>query len=299
MSRILILGAAGMLGFALHRLLTDSGWYVRGTVRSPAPPPHPACVDLDYATDVDVCDLRSVEQAINEFGPKTVVNAIGVKRACGEAELLNMFAVNGGFPRRLAPITANRRISLVHFSTDGVFDGTEGGYDERSLPSPPDAYGLSKFLGEATAGRVLTIRTSMVGRGLLSDQGLVDWVLAQRGSRVRAHSKAVFSGLPVDEIARFLRDHVLNTAPQGLFHLAAEPIDKMSLLEQVLSRWNVDDVALEMDEDVRVNRSLKSVRAEEFGGYKAPPWPEMINNMYDFYNSLTVRFAANQWRVPR
>lgn len=288
-----------MLGFALHRLLTDSGWYVRGTVRSPAPPPHPACVDLDYATGVDVSDLRGVEQAIDDFTPTTIVNAIGVKRACGEAELLNMFAVNGGFPRRLAHLTANRRISLVHFSTDGVFDGIEGGYDERSLPSPPDAYGLSKFLGEPTGDRVLTIRTSMVGRGLLSDSGLVDWVLARRGSRVRAHSKAVFSGLPVDEIARFLRDHVLNKAvvPHGLFHLAAEPIDKMSLLEQVLSRWGVDDVALENDEDVRVNRSLRSTRGEEFGGYKAPPWPEMIDSAYDFYDTLTMRFASNQWRA--
>lgn len=286
--RILILGAAGMLGFALHRIFHDVGLAVTGSLRSPHPPGHPACRGLNYVAGVDVFDFDRVEDLLDTVRPDVVINAIAMKRASGEAGVLRLFETNAGFPKRLAHATSSRGVYLLHFSTDAVFDGVNGGYDEASAPNPKDPYALSKLLGEQFGPGALTIRTSMIGRALQDGEGLADWLLKQRGSTVAGHTASLFTGLPVDEIARFLLAHVLSASPwpEGVYHLAAEPIDKHALIERILIEWGVRDIELERREGVRVNRSLTTRRAAEFGGYRAPPWPALIANMHSFYRTL-------------
>lgn len=285
--RILILGAAGMLGFALHRSFHDAGYDVTGTLRCAAKPIHPACADLKYVAGVDVVDFDRVEDLLDTLRPDILINAVGVKRASGNEANLRMFETNAGFPRRLSHATSRRGVHFVHFSTDAVFDGVSGGYDEDSHPNPAGPYALSKLLGEPVGHGTLTLRTSMIGRALEGGDGLIDWLLGQRGSTVVGYSASWFTGLPVDEIARFLLAHFLSAPayPQGTYHLAAEPIDKHSLINLILAEWGVDDIKLERQEGIRVNRSLTTRRAAEFGNYRAPSWPALIANVHSFYST--------------
>jgi dTDP-4-dehydrorhamnose reductase len=286
--RILILGAAGMLGFALHRIFHDAGLDVAGSLRSLHSPVHPACANLNYVPGVDVSDFNRVEDLLDTFRPDAVINAVAVKRASGEAATLRLFETNAGFPKRLAHAASVRGVHLLHFSTDAVFDGVTGGYDEASPPNPQSPYALSKLLGEQTGHGALTIRTSMIGRGLQGGEGLMDWLLDQHGSTVAGHSASLFTGLPVDEIARFLLTWMLSAKPlpEGIYHLAAEPIDKHALIDGILREWDVKDIRLERQEGVRINRSLTTRRAAEFGDYRARAWPALIANMHSFYSTL-------------
>lgn len=286
--RILVLGATGMLGFALHRTFHDAGLNVTGSLRSSHSPGHPACAGLDYVPGVDVSDFDLVEDLLGVLRPHVVINAVAMKRASGEAATLRLFKTNAGFPKRLAHAASGRGIHLLHFSTDAVFDGIDGWYDEGSPPNPQGPYALSKLLGEQTGRGALTIRTSMIGRALQEGEGLTDWLLAQHGSTVTGHSASLFTGLPVNEIAHFLLAHVLSASPypEGVYHLAAEPIDKHALIERILIEWDVKDIELERQEGIRVNRSLTTRRAAEFGNYHAPSWPVLIANMHSFYSTL-------------
>lgn len=286
--RILILGASGMLGFALHRSFHDAGYLSVGSLRSAYRPEYRACADLEYALGVDVSDFGRVEELLDIIRPDILLNAVAMKRASGESAVLRMFETNAGLPKRLSHVTSLRGIYFVQFSTDAVFDGMAEEPDEASIPNPGDPYALSKFLGEPCKHGALTIRTSMIGRALGGGDGLMDWLLSQRGSTVTGYSASLFTGLPVDEIARFLLDHVLSAPayPEGTFHLRANPIDKCSLLELILEAWGVDDFELERQEGVRINRSLKTRRAAEFGNYHAPSWPVLIANTHSFYSTL-------------
>lgn len=274
-----------MLGFALHRHFASAGHTVAGTVRAATGPSHPACAGLDYLGQVNGCEFDSVEAAILRFAPSIVVNAIGVKHAADEAGLRAMFAINGVLPRLLAQFTAGRAIRLIHFSTDGVFDGRSGSYDETCRPNPYSFYALSKFVGEPGGRHVLTIRTSMIGRAIGAEDNLVDWALAQRGASIAGFSNVRFSGLPVHEIANFLHDRVLAHGYDigGLFHLAASPVDKYSLLTMVLERWGIKDVHVESRPEPCSDLSLKTIRGDDFGGYRAPEWPRLIHEMHQFY----------------
>jgi len=282
--RILIVGAGGMLGHAVHRVFASRGSPVMGTLRAASPPPGES-PELDYLTGVDATCLATVERAIETFRPTAIVNAAGLKHA--DADPDRMTAVNALFPRRLASLARSMGIYLIHFSTDGVFDGTAGPYDELSLPGPNDPYSTTKYLGEVEGEGALTIRTSMIGRAINGGSNLVDWALGQRGKTIAGYSGVRFSGLPVSEIAGFLHERVFAAGnyPHGLFHLAADPIDKFSLLRLILDRWVADDVTLVEDGSVQLDRTLTTLRSGDFGGYRAPPWPEMIDAMYNFYRS--------------
>jgi dTDP-4-dehydrorhamnose reductase len=75
------------------------------------------------------------------------------------------FAVNAEAPGRLARLAVELDFTLIHFSTDYVFDGRANeAYRETDLPGPQSAYGTSKLAGEclvrAYAPRHYVIRTT-------------------------------------------------------------------------------------------------------------------------------------------
>ncbi|MCV5738422.1 sugar nucleotide-binding protein, partial [Escherichia coli] len=72
-------------------------------------------------------------------------------------------------------ILSNRR--LIHFSTDCIFNGEKGNYDDGSLSNVIDMYGKSKYLGEVYGDKTLTLRTSLIGHELKSSYSLIDWFL--------------------------------------------------------------------------------------------------------------------------
>lgn len=285
---VLVLGASGMLGFAIHRVLHDSGWNVRGCVRSEAKPESPWCLGLDYATGVKAEDFESVLRAIDASGASVVINAAGVikqVRDVDDPQLL--FRVNAVFPRLLDSAAKSAGFRLVHFSTDCVFSGRLGGYTESDRPDATDLYGMSKFLGEPTGPNTLVLRTSIIGRGLNPNGSLVDWFLAQHG-QVRGFRKAVFSGLSVDEIGALLATRILPRIDSlsGLHHLSAGPIDKLTLLELVRIAWRRYELEIVADDSLVIDRSLDSSRLRSAIDYVPPDWPCLIDSMRGFYASF-------------
>jgi dTDP-4-dehydrorhamnose reductase len=181
-------------------------------------------------------------------------------------------------------------LHLVHFSTDGVFNGSSGNYSESTRPDAEDLYGISKYLGEPTGENVLVIRTSMIGRALSPGDSLLDWFLRQRGT-VRGYRRAIFTGLPVTEIANVLARHVLPLAIPltGLFNLASAPISKFDLLLLLKHAWPDQEVTIEPSDDVVVDRSLCPDRLARATGYIAPAWSHLVAAMKNFYAALERR----------
>jgi len=286
--KVLVIGATGMLGFAVHRYLHDAGVDVTGTARAGVEANDGTRRGLRYVGPVCVEMVESWKSIIDTLRPDVVINAAGViKQREASKSLDGVVAVNAVFPRRLSTLAAASDFRLIHFSTDCVFSGTRGMYTEAELPDATDAYGISKFLGEVVAPGCLTIRTSIIGRGSGGNASLVDWFLGRSG-RVRGFRRAIFSGLPVNEIARFIAEKVLPRGPSlsGLFHLSSAPIDKYSLLGLVRSQWARQDIILEPDDSVVIDRSLDSSKLRKRLHYEPPCWPELVRNMHDFYSSL-------------
>lgn len=131
-SRYLILGKNGMLGMDLQKVFHDRDF-----------------VALGHA-DLDITDVEALKTKILDVQPDVIINAVAYKdvnKAESEEEVANK--VNGMAVGQLAKICRDFGITLVHLSTDYVFDGQNTkGYAEDAQPNPINAYGRSKLLGE-------------------------------------------------------------------------------------------------------------------------------------------------------
>jgi dTDP-4-dehydrorhamnose reductase len=148
---ILLTGATGQVGWELQRTLASLGRVVA--------PGH---------AEFDLSRPETLAAAVRVIKPDLIVNPAAytaVDKA--ESEQALAYAVNAEAPLALAKEARRLRITLVHYSTDYVFDGSQtGAYVENDRPSPLGVYGASKLAGEelvqASGADHLILRTSWV-----------------------------------------------------------------------------------------------------------------------------------------
>ncbi|HVZ03558.1 dTDP-4-dehydrorhamnose reductase [Hyphomicrobium sp.] len=149
--RILITGTTGQVGSALVDRFRGFGTLI--------------------AADRGMLDLSKpveIAKQLDALKPDIIINPAAytaVDRAEDERELA--FLVNAKGPEAIARWAAARRVPLVHFSTDYVFDGAgEKPWREDDPVAPLNAYGASKLAGEeairAAGGPHLILRTAWV-----------------------------------------------------------------------------------------------------------------------------------------
>jgi dTDP-4-dehydrorhamnose reductase len=253
-----------------------------GTLRrSPRNYGHAAAVfDPDrIVVGVDAGDLLALVQTIARVRPTVVVNCIGiVKQLAAAKDPVSSLRINSLFPHELGSVCHAAGARLIHISTDCVFSGTRGGYVEGDAPDATDLYGRTKLLGEVGEPH-LTLRTSIIGRELSGQSGLVEWFLSQGNGPVRGFRKAIFSGLTTLELARAIA-MLIERHPglSGLYHVSAQPIDKYSVLEICRDAWRLS-CAIEPDDRLVIDRSLNSERFTAATGIRVPDWPDMIAGM--------------------
>jgi dTDP-4-dehydrorhamnose reductase len=147
---ILITGANGTLGRAFARLCKERG--------------------LDYRllsrAELDIADEDSIDRALALYQPWALVNAAGYVRVDdAEADVDRCFRENAFGPALLASSCAKDKTSLVTFSSDLVFDGSQNApYVETDPIAPLNIYGVSKAEAEKRVldrhPGALVIRTS-------------------------------------------------------------------------------------------------------------------------------------------
>ena len=282
--RVLVLGATGMLGHTMLRLLAESRNLVTwGSVRAAAPSSSLSPeLHQHLICGVDVESADALAGTISTARPDVVINCVGlVKQLAASNDPLSALPINSILPHRLARLCQLAGARLIHISTDCVFSGTKGMYREEDPADAGDLYGLSKLLGEVDYPHAVTLRTSIIGPELVGAHGLIGWFLAQTGP-VRGFTRAIFSGLPTVELARVIRDHVL-PRPQlrGVHHVSAAPISKYELLRLVAQVYGRQS-PITPDDELVIDRSLDSQRFRELTGYAPPPWPQLVRAMHEF-----------------
>lgn len=282
--RILVLGAAGMLGNAMLRVLSEQDdWQVQGTIRSAgAKRFFPADLAGRLLTGVDVEQPDSLLQTFIRVRPEVVINCIGLVKQLADAEdPLQAIPINALLPHRLARLCELVGARLIHPSTDCVFSGAQGNYRESDPPDARDLYGRSKLLGEVGYPHTVTLRTSIIGHELQSAHGLVGWFLAQP-EICRGYTRAIFSGLPTVELARIVRDKVIpHPELSGVYHVAAAPIAKYDLLQLVAEVYK-KKIEIIPSEELVIDLSLNADRFRAATGYVAPAWPDLIKLMHTY-----------------
>jgi dTDP-4-dehydrorhamnose reductase len=131
--RTLVFGTQGQVGWELERALQPMG----------------EVVALDRAA-LDLADALHVRQAVLDHRPRWVVNAAAYTQVDqAEDDEAAARRINAEAVEAIATACAKIGATLVHYSTDYVFDGAkEGAYAEEDRPRPLSAYGRTKLQGE-------------------------------------------------------------------------------------------------------------------------------------------------------
>ena len=202
--RALITGGRGQLGRALE-----------------AEFPHADVIDLDQ---LDLTDPQAVEDW-PWHNYSLVINAAAYT-AVDAAETpegrVSCWAANATVPAALAAIADEHHLTLVHYSSDYVFDGTEEEHTETEPFSPLGVYAQAKAAGDiaaSTAQRHYVVRTSwVIGDGnnfvrtmqSLAEKGVSPTVVDDQFGRLTF----------TDELARATRHLLDSTAPYGTYNVS-------------------------------------------------------------------------------
>jgi dTDP-4-dehydrorhamnose reductase len=281
-TRVLVLGAAGMLGHKLvQRLAREHD--VTGTLRSPAPDTPAARTALERAHLVRDVDIERDDDLLRVFEAaraSVVVNAVGVIKQIPEAhDARTSIAINALLPHRVAALAQQSGARLIHFSTDCVFAGRQGPYKESDPADAEDLYGRTKLLGEPDGEHCLTLRSSIVGRELRRGSSLVEWLISNRGGRVSGYAHALYTGMTTlvmsELVARLIAEHA---SLHGVWQVAAQAISKYELL-RLVNRHYALGIEIERDESFLCDRRLDGSRFAAATGWHAPDWDAMIAAM--------------------
>ncbi|WP_428415513.1 dTDP-4-dehydrorhamnose reductase [Methylibium sp.] len=290
--KILLLGKNGQVGWELQRALAPLGELI--------------ALGRDSTTfEADFSHPDAMTATVRRLRPDVIVNAAAytdVDRAESEPALAH--AVNAIAPGALAHEAAMLDATLVHFSTDHVFDGSGSApRDESALTAPLNVYGVTKLEGEqairASGCRHLILRTS--------------WVHAARGSNFaktvlrlaaeREHLEIVDDQIGAPTGADLLADvtaHVLRSVRQqpslaGTYHATAGgETSRHGYACFVIERARAQGHSLKVAADAirpvptsafptrarrPLNSRLDSGRLQARFGLRLPPWQEGVERL--------------------
>jgi len=205
--RILLTGAAGQLG---RQILAQD------EIHTIAP---------FSRQELDITDLALVRDAVRAHRPDLVMNAAAfndVDRA--EADPGAAYLVNAVGPRNLALAAAETGASVLHVSTDYVFDGQQTSpYHEYDRPAPLSHYGRSKLAGEIAVRemnpRHFVVRTSWVYEPRGNNFPKTLYALALKQPEVKVVSDVKGSPTSAAHLARAILT-LIDTGAFGTYHLA-------------------------------------------------------------------------------
>ena len=275
MKRIAIIGATGMLGSMVYRVLKDTSRLVviyrdeakirllnmrYGNIKE-----HTLLRmdfrDLysDFVKGKSISNRDVLRRFVASVGDvDAVINCAGIIRPGTASDQSFTFFVNGALPHILSRIYKEK---LVHVSTDCVFDGKKGApYKETDTPTPRDIYGLSKSIGEPPEYS-LVLRTSLIGPELEGQTSLLGWFLHQKGV-VSGFTNHFWNGVTTKQFGTIYRSVIENRNKfprRGLFHIFSDAHSKYEILKLLQKKYHHASTIRPTEVAESIDRRLTSV----------------------------------------
>ena len=109
----------------------------------------------------------------------------------------------------LAKIKKEHNCQVVHISTDCVFNGKKGNYNEEDDHDCLDVYGKTKSLGENPD--LTIIRTSIIGEEITNKRSLVEWVKSNTSKEINGFIKHFWNGVTCLQLAKIIYKIITNS----------------------------------------------------------------------------------------
>lgn len=227
--KILVTGASGLLG---TRLVNSSkNFEVYGTYYQ-----NPVNLGQGKTFRLDVSE-RSVSKYIRKLSPDIVVHTAALTNVdrC-EIDPKKAYKANVEGTRNIVLGAMNSK--FIYISTDYIFDGEVGMYQEDNEPNPISYYGQTKLEGEQIVQKMcknyIIARTSVL-YGWHTRLNFVSWVIheLQKGNKINIVTDQFNSPTLVDDLVEQIMV-LIKQDEQGIFHTAGgERIDRYTFAVKI------------------------------------------------------------------
>ena len=245
-----ITGAGGLIGNCLVQTAPRSAptWHIRALTRP----------------ELDLTNFPAVRAAFKKDSPHLIIHcaALAHTPTCEKNPELAR-KLNVDVTAALAELSAN--IPFIFYSTDMVFDGLAGNYDESAAPNPLSAYAKTKIAAERIVlanSKHTVLRTSLnFGTSPTGDRAFNEQMLqaVQRGETLKLFIDEFRCPIPAIETARATWEVAVQNKP-GLYHLAGS---------ERLSRWQIGELLAKTW--VGLNPKMEPVSIRDFRGLPRSP----------------------------
>jgi len=288
--RIIVIGANGMLG---QRIIHFYSGKENIQLLGCSVEPSPCFNNVDYKS-CDISKREAIKDIILDFYPDYIINAAAFTNVdlC-ETEREKAWKINVKGVEYLAEASRIIDAHLVTISTDYVFDGSKGPYDERAKPNPLGYYGRTKLASENVlkiSGTYYTILRTNVLYGIAnSHPDFVRWVFnsMKEGKHIRIVTDQINNPTYIDDLVQAI-DKVLGFRKYGIYNIGGrEFISRYDFSIRVADFFNLDKSLITpiITEELKqaAKRPLRSglitIKAESEFGFKPTPINETLEIM--------------------
>jgi dTDP-4-dehydrorhamnose reductase len=264
MRRILVTGSNGLLGQKItERLLVTNQFDLIATSKGA----NRFSVAGGYTyTEMDILDPLNVKEVVEQYQPDAIVHTAAMTNVdtC-EAEQERAYQLNVEAVKTLVSLCELHNIQLVHLSTDFIFDGAHGPYDELAAPNPLSYYGITKLEAEEviknSTCRWAILRTIIV-YGIVSDMSRSNIVLWAKGALEKGSPiNVVNDQWRMPTLAEDLADCCLLAVEKdarGVYNASGKDMMSISeLVERVADYWHLDKSLIKEVSAETLNQTAK------------------------------------------
>jgi dTDP-4-dehydrorhamnose reductase len=247
--RVYVLGYKGMLGRYVYTYLKSKNFDVVGISRN--------------ELDATVFNEQTLGSALYLKGLKkndVVINCIGtIKPQVDKLGILVAIKINSIFPHILSNVCEKEGYKMIHITTDCVFSGKDGLYNETSPHDCTDVYGKTKSLGEPTNCTV--IRTSIIGEEVDQQRSLMEWVKSMNGKKANGFINHKWNGLTCFQVAKIFEDIITNNKYwKGVRHIFSPNImTKLELVSTIAEIYDLNIDVVPSEATTKCDRSLSTI----------------------------------------
>jgi dTDP-4-dehydrorhamnose reductase len=264
MKTILVTGSNGLTGQKItERVLATKNFNLIATSRGENR--FPVKEGYVYA-EMDILNPANVTEVVAKYKPDAISHTAAMTNVdtCESQKELAQ-ELNVGAVETLIEVCKQFDIQLVHLSTDFIFDGANGPYDEVAEASPLSYYGQTKLEAEnaitAAGGKWAILRTIIV-YGIVSDMSRSNIVLWAKGALEKGEPiNVVNDQWRMPTLAEDLADCCLlavSKNAQGVYNASGKDMMSISeLVGKVADYWNLDKSLIKEISAATLNQSAK------------------------------------------
>lgn len=289
-----------MLGKAVFDFFSHFSQYeIHGLYRNTLKPNN---IKNKNIVNVDVNNENELADCLKKIQPEIIINCAAIVNvdAC-ERDPKSAYMLHSEVVKIISKYSPTTK--FIYISTDSIFDGDKGDYNETDIPGPRNSYSKSKYDGELRTSRYfkrhIIIRTNIYGFHVPNKSSLAEWALKEldAGIKISGFDDVYFNPVYVGQLAEIILQ-LIQIEYNGVINIASQNyISKYSFLVKLAKKFklNVDLIEKKSIDSVTFkavrprNTTLSVHKLKTLLGH-VPDVDEGINNFHH-------DFCANQIKI--